>query len=67
MDRFVAHVRGRGQIHAHNDDRPPDREPAHEAGAEAFIPKDELDLDVLRGWFLKGGEGDKTSCVERKT
>jgi CheY-like chemotaxis protein len=29
---------------------------AREAGAEVFIPKDELDLEVVRMWFLKGGE-----------
>jgi len=30
---------------------------AREAGAEAFVPKDELDLEVVRMWFSKGGEG----------
>lgn len=30
---------------------------AREAGAEVFIPKDELDLDMVRGWFSKGGAG----------
>lgn len=30
---------------------------AREAGAEAFVPKDDLDLEVVRMWFSKGGEG----------
>ena len=30
---------------------------ARAAGAEAFVPKDELDLELVRGWFSKGGEG----------
>ena len=35
---------------------------AREAGAEAFIPKDELDLDVVRMWSSKGGD-----ALESKT
>jgi len=26
------------------------------AGAEAYVAKDDLDLDLVRGWFSKGGE-----------
>ena len=29
---------------------------AEEVGAEAFIPKDDLDLDVVRMWLSKGGD-----------
>lgn len=29
---------------------------AREAGAEIFIPKDDLDLAAVRMWFSKGGE-----------
>jgi len=29
---------------------------AREAGAEVFVPKDELDLEVVKMWFSKGGE-----------
>ena len=35
---------------------------AREAGAEAFIPKDKLDLDVVRMWSSKGGD-----ALESKT
>jgi DNA-binding NarL/FixJ family response regulator len=29
---------------------------AREAGAEAFVPKDKLDLEVVRMWSSKGGD-----------
>lgn len=29
---------------------------ARAAGAEAFVPKDELDPEMVRGWFSKGGD-----------
>ncbi len=29
---------------------------AEEVGAEAFIPKDDLDLNVVRTWLSEGGE-----------
>jgi len=32
---------------------------AREAGAEAFVSKDKLDLDVVRMWSSKGGDGFK--------
>jgi len=42
---------------------------AREAGAEVFIPKDELDLEVVRMWFSKGGEARKreTEDIWRNT
>lgn len=33
---------------------------AREAGAEAFVPKDDLNLEVVRMWFSKGGVENKT-------
>ncbi|HHH40443.1 MAG TPA: response regulator transcription factor [Chloroflexi bacterium] len=35
------------------------RTAAQEAGAEAFIPKDALDLDVVQAWRSKGGSARK--------
>ena len=36
------------------------RTAAQEAGAEAYIAKDDLDLDLMRCWFSEGGEAGKS-------
>ena len=35
---------------------------AREAGAEAFVSKDKLDLEVVRMWFLEGGDALKNDA-----
>jgi len=47
-------------ISAYHDRAKIFRTAAEEVGAEAFVPKDDLDLDVVRAWHSKGGEGSKT-------
>ena len=41
-------------ISAHHDRAQILQQSAAEVGAEAFIPKDDLDLDVVKGWVERG-------------
>ncbi|MBC7249610.1 MAG: response regulator transcription factor [Anaerolineae bacterium] len=43
-------------VSAHLDRANVFRTAAVEVGAEAFIPKDDLDLSVVRTWLSKGGD-----------
>jgi len=40
-------------VSAHHDSAQVLQQSAREAGAEAFVPKDDLDLDIVRKWMEK--------------